>query len=360
MNLLGEHTDYNGGPVLPIAISRRTTVVAAPDDRWRFASASEAAPASTDPDAPFQGHWTDYLSGVVRELRALGAAPAGARLTVSSTIPIGAGLSSSAALTVAGAAGLAALARKRLPNAQLADVAYRAEHDQVGVHCGRMDQAAAVHCRVGHALLFETGSGEMRQVPFPWRICVVETGISRRLADGALNERRRECEDALATLRARWPTLSMLAAIDRADLAAAEAALDELRFRRVRHVVSETARTRAAAAALEAGDLPALGSLMVEGQVSLARDYESSIPEADFIVDAAMAAGAYGARLTGAGWGGAVLVLAAEGAETRILRAVIARFRGEFGREPTTWRSRAAGGVRVYSSNDPAPGWRNW
>ena len=133
VNLIGEHTDYNGGPVLPLAVERRTAVLAAREDGWFFVSALDGVVRGVEIEAPMRRHWTDYLVGVVRELRVLGAAPAGARIAVASTVPAGAGLSSSAALTVAAAKALSLLAGRRLTPAQLVDVAYRAEHDQVGV-----------------------------------------------------------------------------------------------------------------------------------------------------------------------------------------------------------------------------------
>ena len=345
VNIIGEHTDYNGGPVLPMAISRRTTVVVAAGSGWEFVSETEGRRA-VDIDAPLAHEWTDYLCGVVRELRRVGAAPAGARVAIASTVPIGAGLSSSSALTVAAAAALSTLAGRRLSRHQLIDVTYRAEHDQVGVRGGRMDQTTAALARTGHALLFETGTGEIHPVPFPGRAGIVETGLSHRLAGGALNERRRECEEALAILQGRWPAVATLAALPERDLAAAESLLAPEMRRRVRHVVTETTRTRAAADALGSGNLSQVGRLLVEGHESLRVNYESSVPEADLIVESAVRHGAYGARLMGAGWGGAVLVLAPREHERRVLRNVASDFEREYGRKPSGWHTRASAGVR--------------
>ena len=346
VNLLGEHTDYNGGPVLPMAISRRTTVAAAAAGEWRFVSAEEPGGVTVDVDAELRGDWTDYVTGVVRELRAIGAAPPGAHVAVASTVPIGAGLSSSAALTVSAARALSALAGRRLDGRALAEIAYRAEHDQVGVLCGRMDQTIASLARPKHALLFETATGEITEVPMPARVLVIETGKSHRLTGGALNDRRRECEAALSALRARWPELSALCALPPGRLGEAESLLSPVLLRRVRHLVTETARTRRAAAALTAEDLPALGELLVEGQRSLTSDYESSIPEADLIVESAVRHGAHGARLTGAGWGGAVLVITPPLEGRVVIRGVRRDFAAAFGRRPVAWTTRASGGVR--------------
>lgn len=346
VNLIGEHTDYNGGPVLPVALERRTAVAARLADRWAFVSSMEGGVHELEIHAPARRVWTDYLAGVVRELRAIRAAPPGAEVAVATTLPIGAGLSSSAALTVATAKALSLLAGKRLTPAALVEVAFRAEYYQVGVRCGRMDQTIAAHGRLGSALLFDTASGALRQVPFRERLWIVETGLSHRLSGGALNQRRHECEEALAFCRDWRPGLDHLAQLSIEDLPEIARRLPPPLHRRVRHVITETARTRAAADALEAGDLPRLGRLLVEGHESLRVDYESTIPEADFIVGSAVEQGAYGARLTGAGWGGAVVVLAPEDRQARIVAEIGGEFRKRFGRIPTAWSTRAAGGVR--------------
>jgi galactokinase len=346
VNLIGEHTDYNGGPVLPVAIERRTAAAARVADGWRAVSDTEPGARSLDIDAPMRRAWTDYMVGVVRELRSLRAAPPGAEIAVATTLPIGAGLSSSAALTVATAKALSLLAGRRLSPAELAEVAFRAEYHQVGVRCGRMDQTIAAHGQSGSALLFETATGTLQRVPLPGRLWIVETGVSHRLTGGALNQRRRECEEALAFCREWRPGLNYLAQLSLTDLPEMERRLPPPLVPRVRHVVTETARTRAAAQALAAGDLARLGELLVEGHQSLRVDYESTIPEADLIVESAVRHGAYGARLTGAGWGGAVVVLAPPRGDARIVAEIAGDFEARFGRMPETWSTRAAGGVR--------------
>ena len=346
VNLIGEHTDYNGGPVLPVALERRTAVASSVAQRWAFVSGTENEVHEIDIDAPMRRAWTDYVVGVVRELRRLKAAPPGAELALATRLPIGAGLSSSAALTVAVAKALSLLAGKRLSVPALVEVAFRAEYHQVGVRCGRMDQTIAAHARPGLALFFDTGSGTLRPVPFPGRLWIVETGVSHRLTGGALNERRRECEEALAFCREWRPGLAHLAGLSLSDLPEMERRLPPPLVPRVRHVVTETARTRSAADALSAGDLPTLGRLLVQGHQSLRTDYESTIPEADLIVASAMEHGAYGARLTGAGWGGAVVVLAPAEREARIVAEIGSDFQKRYQRMPVTWSTRASRGVR--------------
>ena len=346
VNLLGEHTDYNGGPVLPFALERRTVVVAGHAERWEAVSAVDGAAASFDPELPEQGHWTSYLAGVIRVLRREGIAVPPARIAIASSVPVGAGLSSSAALTVATARALVELARRRLAPERLADVAWQAEHDEVGVLCGRMDQTISAQARAGHAMLFETGSGAIHHLPLPGRLWIIDTGVSHRLTGGSLNTRRQECEEALRQVREGEPGLRCLTELAPADLPRVLRGLPAPWSARVRHLVTETARTRAAAQALSLRDLPALGRLMTEGHASLRDDYQSSCPEADLLVASLTAHGALGARLTGAGWGGAVIALLPPEREARIVAEVQEGYRQTYGRVPDVWRTKAGAGVR--------------
>jgi galactokinase len=209
-----------------------------------------------------------------------------------------------------------------------------------------MDQTIAAHAVPGSALFFDTASGMLRAVPLPGRLWIVETGVSHRLTSGALNERRRECEEALAFCRDWRPGLAHLAQLSPGDLPEVSRRLPPPLVPRVRHVVTETARTRLAADALAAGDLATLGRLLVEGHESLRADYESTIPEADIIVASAVEHGAFGARLTGAGWGGAVVVLAPAEREARIVAEIGSDFQKRYQRMPVTWSTRASRGVR--------------
>src|SRR5437016_50209 len=209
VNLIGEHTDYNGGPVLPVACAVRTVVAVGPAELGvlEMVSTRDGQVTRIDYRAGRPAGWGAYVAGVMHELVALGAAPleGGARIAVTSDVPIAAGLASSAALTVATAKALSLLAGARLRPRQLAGVAFRAEHDHVGVRCGIMDQMIAAVARPGQALLLECASLAARHIPIGGRLLLVDSGVRRELAAGALNERRAECEAAVARLKNELP-----------------------------------------------------------------------------------------------------------------------------------------------------------
>ena len=355
VNLLGEHTDYNGGPVLPVALQARTTVVVGParDGLLELVSSRDGEVARIDwRDGRVEG-WGAYLAGVVRELAILGAAPAGgARVAAAGELPVGAGLGSSAALTVAAAKALAALAGVRLTGRQLAGVAYRAEHDHVGVRCGVMDQMVAALAKPGQALLVECASAATRYIPFRGRLLLVDTGVRRELTTGRLNERRAECEAAVARLRLELPELLWLASWPVSWLARLKKALPEPLRARALHVIGETTRTRFGAQLLARGRLKPFGRLLYESHESCRRLYDCSTSELDTIVEAARRAGALGARLTGAGWGGAVLVLLGKGearrgkGEAKVVREIQHAFAAAYAREPAISVVHPSGGVR--------------
>ena len=349
INLIGEHTDYNGGPVLPFAIERRTAAAVGHADHWEVISAIDGWVHQLEPGesgVEAKG-WTAYARAVLRVLGRAGPFPRGGRIAVASAVPVGAGLSSSAALAVSLTRALLALAGRREPPERIIDYAFMAEHDEVGVSCGRMDQTIAVLAEPGKALFFETGSGMVRQVPLGGRILVFETGVAHLLTGGELNQRRRECEVALGLLREAGRPLADLASLPPQELPWAMRVLPAPWSLRVRHVVTETARTRLAAERLAAGDLPGLGSLLVEGHRSLGADYGSSCAEADLLVESSVRHGAWGARLTGAGWGGAVIALAPSEREARMVAEVQEDFRLIFGRLPVVWATSASAGARL-------------
>ena len=356
VNLIGEHTDYNGGPVLPIALAQRTTAVVGvgnPGTLECISARDRRLERVTWSSGPIPSGWTGYVVGVLRELATLGAPLEGIRLTIASDVPVGAGVSSSAALTVSTARAVAALTGLRLDARQVAGVAYRAEHDHVGVRCGIMDQTISALGRAGHALLLECATGATRQIPFRARALLVDTGVRHNLAASAFNERRAQCEAALAELRKTRPDLVNLADWPAREVARLARLLPPVLRARARHVVEESDRARTAARLLERGALRPFGKLLFLSHDSCRRLYECSAPELDRLVRIAKRNGALGARMTGAGWGGAVLVLldgktagTDEGVE-RISSALRSGYARAFGREPTIMEVRASGGARA-------------
>lgn len=346
VNLLGEHIDYNGGPVLPLAIERRTVIAAGYSDRWELVSAIDGELVTLDPDKPMKGHWSAYVAGVIQVLKRLGMGMRGARLAIVSTVPVGAGVSSSAALEVSTARALTGLAGIRTSPEELADYAWQAEHDEVGVKCGRMDQTISALAQPGKAMLFETATRAITHTPFTEKLWIIETGVTHKLSEGGYNTRRQECEQALKLAREAGVEAESLAAISSSELPRLTRALPPPFNARLRHVISETERTRAGVAALAAPDLKAFGKLMVESHRSMRDDYQASCAEADFLVDRLVHHGALGARITGAGWGGAVIALLPPEKEARIMAEMQEDFRKQYGRLPEAWSTHAGAGVR--------------
>jgi len=349
VNLIGEHTDYNGGPVLPIAIAARTTAAIGPGPEGEpgvleAISARDNAVVRLKWQEELPKNWAAYLGGVLRELWALDTIPAdtGARVAVASDVPVGAGLSSSAALTVAVARAFA----PGLTPRQIAGVAYRAEHDHVGVPCGTMDQTIAALGKRNHALLFECASLEAQQIPFSARLLLVDTGSRRDLATSKLTERRTECDEAVKRLKVELPELVWLASWPVEWLPRLKRALREPLRSRAVHVVSETARTRFAAQLLAAGKIKQFGKLLFESHESCRRLYECSSPELDTVVGAAQRAGAWGARLTGAGWGGAAIVLVGK-TDKKTIPAIQRAYQHAYGRTPPITAVQASPGAHA-------------
>ncbi|MFF2651809.1 galactokinase [Streptomyces sp. NPDC058045] len=333
VNLIGEYTDFNEGFVLPLALPH--TALAAvrrrDDDVLRLYSADLGAPQvelRTEELAPRgDGGWAAYPAGVVWALRQAGHPVRGADLYLTSTVPTGAGLSSSAALEVVTALALNDLYALGLTRPELARLAQRAENDFVGVPCGVMDQMASACCTPGHALHLDCRDLSQRQVPFDpaahgLRLLVVDTRVRHALGDGAYAERRAGCEEG-----ARRLGLSHLRDLPYPELDAALTTLGDERLRRyVRHVVSDDHRVRQVIARLDAGDVRGIGPLLLAGHRSLRYELRISCPELDLVVDTARAAGALGARMTGGGFGGSAIVLAEEGAADTVAGAVRTAF----------------------------------
>jgi galactokinase len=338
VNLIGEHTDYNAGYVLPFALPQRTTVTASLVDgpSWMVTSSSQPAPVAFTLDERVTG-WASYVAGVVWALTETGVAVPPARLEVRSDVPIGAGLSSSAALECATMGALLDLAGA-LPDWPLPRwpaTAQRAENAYAGVPCGIMDQSASTLCRSGHALFLDCRSGAVEQVPCPLEVLVIDTRAPHRHVDNEYAQRRSVCEAAARTLG--LVSLREVAALDEA-LARLP---DELSRRRVRHVVTENARVLDTVAALRSGR--PIGALLTASHASLRDDFEVSAPELDLAVETALAAGAQGARMTGGGFGGCVIAIAADPA--RVVDAVVEAFAGRGFARPAAFVATAAAGV---------------
>ncbi len=317
VNLIGEHTDYNDGFVLPLALPQRCRVAAARSyDRTSLLSSVQAPGQVVEIDAAtvVPGEvtgWAAYAAGMLWALRKGGYDVPQVSLVLDSDVPIGAGLSSSAAIECAVGVAVTGLIGADADPTELALLAQRAENEFVGAPTGIMDQMASMHGRAGHVVFIDTRTRACRPVPFDLgptglALLVVDTNAPHALVEGAYGERRRTCEDAAATLG--------LTALRELSADALEAALsrlpDELSRRRVRHVVTENDRVLRVVATLESGADPrSIGPLLTASHASLRDDFEVTVPHLDVAVDAELAAGAYGARMTGGGFGGSIIAL---------------------------------------------------
>lgn len=355
INLIGEHTDYNEGFVLPLALELGVAVaIARRHDRvLRLASrqASEIVEIAPDELEPGQvSGWAAYVAGVAWALRDAGLALGGCDVLCDGDVPAGVGLSSSAAIECATALALSDGHGERLDRQQLALIARRAENIFVGVPSGIMDQFASLLCRAGHALFLDTRSLEYDHVPLQLKaaelaLLVVDTRTPRRLVAGAYAARRRSCEEAARTLGVRALRDVSLTALDQAMTRLQGA---ELR-RRVRHVVTENARVLEAVALLRGGRIAEIGPLLDASHASLRDDYEVSCPELDVAVEAAVEAGALGARMTGAGFGGSAIVLVEARKVDAVGDAVASAFQRKRFAAPRHFVATAAAGARRLS-----------
>lgn len=318
VNLIGEHTDYNEGFVLPMAIDRRTFVAAATNGSRRVRVQSldlndQAEFSLDDPDAVVKSDWVRYVAGVGFALDPIVGTLSAADLTISSDVPIGAGLASSAALEISVGSALLTLSEKGLDRSSLALTAQKAEHVYVGTRCGVMDQLTAAAARKGHALLIDCRSLAIKHITInlpDTMVVICNTNVKHNLATSAYNQRRQECEQAVEILRPEFPSITALRDLTFDDLRNHQQAMPETIYRRARHVITENARTLAAAQALERGNAEEFGRLMWASHESLRDDYQVTCAELDLMVElAANCEGVRGARMTGGGFGGCTVNL---------------------------------------------------
>jgi galactokinase len=335
VNLIGDHTDYNDGFALPVATQCATWIGASlrEGDRIRAVAADLGETREWDvegaPPESAQG-WAVYIGGVATLLRRMGARLRGFDLHVTSDLPIGAGLSSSAALTVGTAKALAGLAGETLTAIDLIDLARAAEQEFAGVPCGILDQTAILLCKAGHALRLDCRSRNVEQVAIPdggYEFLLIDTRLPRTLASGAYARRVEECASAVQYFRRLRSEVRALRDVDVATVRRHASELDPLPFARALHVVTENERVQDFVAALAAGDWAAAGELMNASHASLRDQYEVSTPDLERAVSAIRSVPEVrGARVTGAGFGGCVVALARRGAREKVEAALRAAY----------------------------------
>jgi len=351
VNLIGEHTDYNDGFVLPLSINRRVRVAVAPrsDGRVQLVSLNESARLEVAlGEITRQGNWTDYPLSVLSQFQERHLPAGGADFLFWGDVPVGAGLSSSAAIEVATITALEGLFGLKLPMLEKIHLARAAENQFVGVPCGIMDPFVATAAQPDHALFLDCRSLDFELVPFRLGshvLVIMDSGVRRTLAASAYEQRRKECVEGVRILAEQNPRIRALRDVSLDELSSQRDRFSEEVFRRCRHVVTENRRVLDAVAALRAGDLQRLGSLLNESHRSLRDDYEVSSDELDCLVESACSqSGVTGARLTGAGFGGCAIALVPAQNVERFEESVAEAYRRRFGRQPEFYVSRAEGG----------------
>jgi galactokinase len=359
VNLIGEHTDYNDGFVMPAAIDFYTWVASCPRYDRRLAVYSEEFSERVDfnlddEKAERAGHWSDYVRGVAVVLEQAGYRLRGASLAIRSDVPMGSGLSSSAAIEVATGLALIDNAGLTIDRTELAKLCRRAENEFVGARVGIMDQFISCNGRAGHALMLDCRSLDYRLLPLSQeaRLVVCNTMVKHALASGEYNVRRKECEEGVRLLAKSIPGLRALRDVTLSDLELYGGDLPGVIYKRCRHVITENARVITAAAALEAGDLSLFGKLMHDSHKSLRDDYEVSCAELDIMVGlAAKVDGVYGARMTGGGFGGSTINLVRADAVTDFKSEVARGYKEAAGLDPEIYTCTAAEGAELLSAN---------
>jgi len=373
VNLIGEHTDYNGGFVMPMALEASVRLALYPHQEpvvrlWseQFAERAEFSLAGEKPFEPADEppHWLRYPMKVAEVLAEAGVRLYGFNAVVEGDVPVGSGLSSSAAYEVAAALAFLLASRPDFPagpaeavaqahgltTGRLAQLCQTAEH-RVGVRCGIMDQFISLHGRKGHAIVLDCRDLSYKAVPLPTgkaKVVVIDSGVRRKLTSGAYNERRSQCEEGAGRLRKFNPDVKELRDVTLELFKAHEESLPQVVRRRCRHVVTEDERVMESAEALKSGDLERFGRLMNASHDSLRDDYEVSGPELDLLVTIArQVPGVLGSRLTGAGFGGCTVTLARPEAVEPLREAVMAKYPKQTNLQPRIWVSDAADGAGI-------------
>ncbi|MCC3152085.1 galactokinase [Hymenobacter sp. BT770] len=354
VNLIGEHTDYNGGYVLPAAIDKEAIFAVGLNggteirlishdlgETFTLANVAEVSPSQT--------HWANYLLGVVAQLQQRGVVVPGFDCVFGANIPVGAGMSSSAALECGLAFALNHLLHANIGLMELAHVAQKAEHTYAGVQCGLMDQFASLFGRAGQVVRLDCRSLEYAYFPFDTtasRIVLCNSGVKHSLATSAYNTRREECERGVAVLQQYYPAVQSLRDATVAQLDAHRDELGDTVYRRCAYVVKENGRVETGCRHLEAGDLTAFGQDMYASHAGLRDDYEVSCVELDALVEAARGVpGVYGSRMMGGGFGGCTINLVAPEHVDAFIAHVSAAYQQQFGRVPETYQTTIVAGV---------------
>lgn len=349
VNLIGEHTDYNDGFVMPFAIDRHTVVAGAArtDSKLNVVAKDLHEEMTIDlADEPVKkrGDWRDYVEGTVRCVADKFGELSGADLIITSSVPIGGGLSSSAAIEVSVGLAMLELSGKKVGREDLAFAAQCAEHEFVGTRSGIMDQFTSVFAKEGEAMLLDCRSLEIDYIPLEINsveIVVIDTKVKHSLASSEYNKRREECEKGAELLKKK-----SLRDVTIAELEEHRDELPHVIFQRCRHVVTENDRTLSAARALRDSDFKTVGKLMFESHRSLRDDYAVSCPELDALVDTAMNVdGVYGSRMTGGGFGGCTVTLVKRESVETLRKISIAEYKSRFGKDPEVYTFSVARGA---------------
>lgn len=367
VNLLGEHVDYNDGLVLPAAIDREVQLAAALtveqrvslyaidlDERTIFSL--DALDEKVDLEGKPLPGWALYPAAVAWTLQEAGFQVSGIQAVYSSDIPIGAGLSSSAAVEIGFGVLWRAFGKLDIDQLKLAELCQRAENVYVGVSCGLMDQFASACGIEGHALCFDTRSLEWETAPLPsgTALIIADSGVRRALASSAYNQRRAECEQAVELLQQSMPEIHSLRDVSPTEFAAYSFFLPPIIRRRAEHVVKEIARVQSAVSALRREDIRAFGALMYSGHASLRDLYEVSTPELDTLVEITrQLPGCFGSRLTGAGFGGCTISLVEEEKAPDFIRGLKDRYQQKTGRQAQVYSCKASDGASVQFTSNP-------